>query len=207
MLGIEITQQAVFYGVVFGLIYAVFAAGFVLVYRATGVLNFAQGEIGAFGAAIFALFHVQYGVPYWLAFGFAIVATAVIGMVIELSVVRRLFDSPRLVLLIATVGVAQLLLFLRVSLPDIDGGGDVPVAVHRPVAADRLARRSCRARSSCSPSRPSAILALAVFMTQDTVRPRGASVGVERRHGARLRHQREAHVDDGVDDRRPRSRR
>ena len=63
MFGIEVTQQALFYGVVFGLIYAVFAAGFVLVYRCTGVLNFAQGEIGAFGVALFALFHVQYGVP------------------------------------------------------------------------------------------------------------------------------------------------
>src|SRR6185436_12458869 len=125
--GIEITQQALFYGVVFGLVYAVFAAGFVLVYRATGVLNFAQGEIGAMGAAIFALFHVQYNVPYWLAFACAIVATAVIGMVIELSVVRRLFDSPRLVLLIATVGIAQLLLFLRVSLPNIEGGGAFPL--------------------------------------------------------------------------------
>jgi len=100
--GIEVTQQALFYGVVFGLIYAVFAAGFVLVYRCTGVLNFAQGEIGAFGVAIFALFHVQYGVPYWLAFAFATIATAIIGMVIEMSVVRRLFSGPRLVLLIAT---------------------------------------------------------------------------------------------------------
>ena len=94
MLGLVVTQQAIFYGVVFGLIYAVFAAGFVLVYRSTGILNFAQGEIGAFGVAIFALFHVQYGVPYWLAFVFAVVATAVIGMVIELTVVRRLFNSP-----------------------------------------------------------------------------------------------------------------
>ena len=95
MFGIEMTQQALFYGVVFGLIYAVFAAGFVLVYRCTGVLNFAQGEIGAFGVALFALFHVQYGVPYWLAFAFAIGRDgAVIGMVIEMSVVRRLFSGP-----------------------------------------------------------------------------------------------------------------
>ncbi len=127
MFGVEVTQQALFYGVVFGLIYAVFAAGFVLVYRCTGVLNFAQGEIGAFGVALFALFHVQYGIPYWLAFAFATIATAIIGMVIEMSVVRRLFSGPRLVLLIATVGVAQLLLFLRVSLPKISAGGEFPL--------------------------------------------------------------------------------
>ena len=127
MFGIEVTQQALFYGVVFGLIYAVFAAGFVLVYRCTGVLNLAQGEIGAFGVALFALFHVQYGIPYWLAFAFATIATAIIGMVIEMSVVRRLFSGPRLVLLIATVGVAQLLLFLRVTLPKISAGGEFPL--------------------------------------------------------------------------------
>ncbi len=165
MFGIEITQQAVFYGAVFGLIYAVFAAGFVLVYRATGVLNFAQGEIGAFGAAIFALFHVQYGVPYWLAFGFAVVATAVIGMVIELSVVRRLFDSPRLVLLIATVGVAQLLLFLRVSLPNIEGGGAFPLPFTgrwQPTSSLVVLPREILVLTVA----PLAILALGLFMTK-----------------------------------------
>ena len=55
MLGIEITQQALFYGAISGLTYAVLAAGFVLVYRSTGVLNFAQGEIGAFGVAVIGL--------------------------------------------------------------------------------------------------------------------------------------------------------
>jgi ABC-type branched-subunit amino acid transport system ATPase component/ABC-type branched-subunit amino acid transport system permease subunit len=163
--GIEVTQQAIFYGAVFGLIYAVFAAGFVLVYRATGVLNFAQGEIGAMGAAIFALFHVQYDVPYWLAFGFAVVATAVIGMVIELSVVRRLFDSPRLVLLIATVGVAQLLLFLRVSLPNIEGGGAFPLPFTgqwEPTGSLVVLPREILVLTVA----PLAILALGVFMTK-----------------------------------------
>src|SRR5688500_20313169 len=100
-MGIEITQQALFYGAVSGLIYAILAAGFVLVYRSTGVLNFAQGEIGAFGVAIFALFNAGYGIPYWLSFFLAVALSALIGMVIELTVVRRLFASPRLVLLIA----------------------------------------------------------------------------------------------------------
>jgi len=163
--GIEITQQALFYGVVFGLVYAVFAAGFVLVYRATGVLNFAQGEIGAMGAALFALFHVQYGVPYWLAFAVAIVASGLIGMIIELSVVRRLFDSPRLVLLIATVGIAQLLLFLRVSLPNIEGGGDFPLPFTgqwQPTSSLVVLPREILVLTVA----PLAILALGVFMTR-----------------------------------------
>jgi ABC-type branched-subunit amino acid transport system ATPase component/ABC-type branched-subunit amino acid transport system permease subunit len=165
VLGITITQQAIFYGVVYGLIYAVFAAGFVLVYRATGVLNFAQGEIGAFGAALFALFHVQYGVPYWLAFAFAIVASALIGMVIELSVVRRLFESPRLVLLIATVGIAQLLLFLRVLLPEIEGGGAFPLPFTgqwEPTGSLVVLPREILVLTVA----PIAIIALGLFMTK-----------------------------------------
>ena len=165
MPGVEVTQQALFYGVVYGLIYAVFAAGFVLVYRSSGVLNFAQGEIGAFGVAIFALFHVQYGVPYWLSFASAVVITAVIAMVIELSVVRRLFESPRLVLLIATVGVAQLLLFLRVSLPNITAPGGFPVPFTgrwRPTDSLMVLPRELVVLIVA----PALVLGLALFMTR-----------------------------------------
>ncbi len=201
MLGIEITQQALFSGVVYGLIYAVFAAGFVLVYRSTGVLNFAQGEIGAFGVALFALFHVQYGVPYWFAFVFAVVATAIIGMVIELIVVRRLFDSPRLVLLIATVGVAQLLLFLRISLPDIDAGGGVPVAVHRAVAPERLDPRPAARDPRSDRSRRSSSSPSALFMTRTSfglaVRASASNSDTARVYGISV----QAHLDDRVDDR------
>jgi ABC-type branched-subunit amino acid transport system ATPase component/ABC-type branched-subunit amino acid transport system permease subunit len=124
---VHITQQALFYGVVSGLIYAILAAGFVLVYRCTGVLNFAQGEIGAFGVAVFALFNAGYGIPYWLSFGLAVGISALIGAVIELTVVRRLFHSPRLVLLIATIGLAQLLLVARLLLPDAAANETFPM--------------------------------------------------------------------------------
>jgi ABC-type branched-subunit amino acid transport system permease subunit/ABC-type branched-subunit amino acid transport system ATPase component len=127
VLALEVSQQTLFQGVVFGLVYAVLAAGFVLVYRSTGVLNFAQGEIGAFGVALFALFTVGYGINYWLALALAVAASAVIGAVIELTVVRRLFEAPRLVLLIATLGVAQLLLYFRFELPDIGSSGGFPL--------------------------------------------------------------------------------
>ena len=87
--GIEIAQQALLVGVVTGLTYAVFAAGFVLVYRSTGVLNFAQGELGAFGVALMALLRTQYSIPYWFALVLSVLACTVIGAVIELTVVRR----------------------------------------------------------------------------------------------------------------------
>jgi ABC-type branched-subunit amino acid transport system permease subunit/ABC-type branched-subunit amino acid transport system ATPase component len=120
MLAFTINQQMIFSGLIAGMTYAVFAAGFVLIYRSTGVLNFAQGEIGAFGAALLALLVVNYSIPYWFALVLVIAACAVIGAAIELTVVRRLFNSPRLVLLIATLGVAQLLVVFKIALPEID---------------------------------------------------------------------------------------
>ena len=129
LLGVEISQQALLVGLVTGLTYAAFAAGFVLIYRSTGVLNFAHGEMGAFGLAVFVLLLVNYDVNWWFAFVLAVAACAVAGAVVELVVVRRLFDSPRLVLLIATIGVGQILLLARISwIPDITAGGSIPTA-------------------------------------------------------------------------------
>ena len=129
LLGVEISQQALLVGVVTGLTYAAFAAGFVLIYRSTGVLNFAHGEMGAFGLALFVLLLVNYDVNWWFAFALAVAGCALAGAVVELVVVRRLFESPRLVLLIATIGVGQILLLARVSwIPDITAGGSIPTA-------------------------------------------------------------------------------
>lgn len=114
---IDVSAQMLVNGVIVGLVYAILAAGFVLVYRATGVLNFAAGEMGAFGVAVFCYLSAGLGVPYWPAFALAIAATAIVGLVVELSVIRRLFTASRLVVLIATIGVAQLLMVARMSLP------------------------------------------------------------------------------------------
>jgi len=127
-LGLTVSQQAVALGLVTGLTYAAFAAGFVLVYRSTGVLNFAHGEIGAFGVAVFVLLLVSYGVGWWLSFVLAMAVCAVLGMLIELVVIRRLFDAPRLVLLIATIGVGQVVLFAKVNLPSVVTPGPIPAA-------------------------------------------------------------------------------
>ena len=123
--GITIGQQSLALGLVTGLTYAAFAAGFVLIYRSTGVLNFAHGEVGAFGVALFVLLLAQYSVNWWLSFVLALAACAAIGMVIELIVIRRLFNSPRLVVLIATIGVGQIVLFAKFRLPSVAAPGPI----------------------------------------------------------------------------------
>ena len=124
-LGITISQQSLVLGSVTGLTYAAFAAGFVLIYRSTGVLNFAHGEVGAFGVALFVLLLAQYGLNWWLSFVLALAACAAMGMAIELIVIRRLFASPRLVVLIATIGVGQIVLFAKFNLPNVVAPGPI----------------------------------------------------------------------------------
>ena len=142
--GVAIGQQALVLGAVTGLAYAALAAGFVLVYRSTGVLNLAHGEIGAFGAALFVLLLAGYSFGYWLAFALAVLAGAAVAMTAELVVVRRLFRSPRLVLLIATVGLGKIVAFGKLSLPAVIAPGPIGApfdAVWTPTAHIRLQAR------------------------------------------------------------------
>jgi ABC-type branched-subunit amino acid transport system permease subunit/ABC-type branched-subunit amino acid transport system ATPase component len=129
MLGLTITSQIVFNGVVVGLVYALLAIGIVLVFRASGVINFAQGQFGALGASLMAVLYVNEGISFAITVPLAILSGAVIGGLTELLVVRRLFNQPRLLLFVATVGVAQVILLLQLQLPQID----LPVSYPTPI--------------------------------------------------------------------------
>ena len=110
MLGIDVNASVLVLGAVTGLTYGVLAVGLVLVYRSNKVINFAHGEIGAFGAAVCGLLVVRWGVPYWIAMAAALAVGCVVGALTEVAVVRRLRHAPKLMSLVATLGVAQFLL-------------------------------------------------------------------------------------------------
>lgn len=129
-LGWKFPAQTLFNGMVLGLGYSVIAAGLVLIYRCSGIINVAQAAVGAFGVNCFALLFRNFSLPYPLAMALGVAASVLIGVLIELLVIRRLFDASRVVLLIATVGVAQLIAFLILSaLPDVESGR-IPVALN-----------------------------------------------------------------------------
>jgi len=115
----HLSVETVVIGALTGLTYGVLGAGLVLIYRATKVINFAHGEIGAFGAALLAKLVLDLHWNYFVAFGAMLVVGGAIGAVIELLVVRRLFRAPRLVLLVATIGVSQLLFVAQLKLPGV----------------------------------------------------------------------------------------
>jgi ABC-type branched-subunit amino acid transport system ATPase component/ABC-type branched-subunit amino acid transport system permease subunit len=108
--GLQITSGVLALGAITGMTYGILAVGLVLVYRSNKVVNFAHGEIGAFGAAVCGVLVVKWGVPYWLALLAALAVSALIGAGTEVTVVRRLRNAPKLMSLVATLGVAQFLL-------------------------------------------------------------------------------------------------
>ena len=128
-LGLLISEQIVFNGIVLGMLYALLALGVVLIFRASGVINFAQGAFGAFGASVLAVLYVNEGIPFYLTIPLAIISGALFGGLTELFVVRRLFKQPRLLLFIATIGVAQIVLLLQLQLPEVDQPVSFPTPI------------------------------------------------------------------------------
>ena len=88
--GWDITAQYVFRGFIEGLTYGMVALGLVLIYKASGVINFAQGQFGAFGALLMTIINFNYGIPIGVGLVLAILCGAALGGITELLVVRAL---------------------------------------------------------------------------------------------------------------------
>lgn len=124
-------------GLVIGMANALLAVGLVLIYKANRVINLAHGELGAFAVAVMLALVRNTNMNYWLALLISLACTGVLAAMIERTVLRRLFRSPRLIMMIATIGVAQLIIVTRLLIPkpqtsfgdDIvaGGGGAFPV--------------------------------------------------------------------------------
>jgi ABC-type branched-subunit amino acid transport system permease subunit len=113
----SIPASVVIEGVILGLNYGLLALGLVLIYRTSRVLNFAQGQLGVVAAVLVVKLHDDYGIFYWAALFFAVAIAAGAGAVSEL-VLRRLFNRPRVLVMVATVGLSQVL-YLFTVLPFI----------------------------------------------------------------------------------------
>jgi ABC-type branched-subunit amino acid transport system ATPase component/ABC-type branched-subunit amino acid transport system permease subunit len=117
LLAFDVPRQVVFSGVVTGMTYGVMAVGIILIYRSTRVINFAIAAMGGFGAALLARMVINWNVNFWVALAICVVLGGALGAVVDLLMIRRLFDAPRVIVLVATIGAAQLLLFAQGVLP------------------------------------------------------------------------------------------
>ena len=101
--------QFVVKGVALGGVYALVALGFVVVFKATGVINFAQGSLMLVGAYLTYATSVQWGLPFPLAVLLAAAGAVLVSLTVERLVVRRLASQPAIAVVLATLGVAIVL--------------------------------------------------------------------------------------------------
>src|SRR5436305_1837376 len=105
-------MKAVVIGWFQGAAYGLLAVGIVLVYKGARVFNFAQGEFGTVAAFVtWSLFRNAH-LPYLVAAVVGLAAAVLLGILVERAVVRPLLDAPRITLLVATLGVALLIIAL-----------------------------------------------------------------------------------------------
>ena len=124
-IALVVTQQLLFpapagsfvSGLVLGSITSLIAVAMYLVYRANNVLNFAAGELGLLPAVFAMLLVLESGWNWYLSFFLALLCAAAIGVATEFLIVRRFFQSPRLVLTVATLGIGELLAVFALYLP------------------------------------------------------------------------------------------
>jgi branched-chain amino acid transport system permease protein len=92
-------------GLLSGVMYSLVALGFVLIYKASGVFNFAQGAMVFFAALTFVGF-LEMGLHFWVAFVLSLGAMVMLGLLTERIVLRPLVNQPPISLFMATIGLA-----------------------------------------------------------------------------------------------------
>jgi branched-chain amino acid transport system permease protein len=95
-------------GLLAGVMYSLVALGFVLIYKASGVFNFAQGSM-VFFAALTVVGFTGMGVPFWLSIGLALVTMLLLALFTERVVLRPLVNQPQITLFMATIGLSFLI--------------------------------------------------------------------------------------------------
>lgn len=106
---LKATLGVVVDGALYGGRVALIALGIALVYRANRVVNFAQGDLGGLPAVFGVMLVIAWGWSYWLGLVVGLAAAVLLGVLVETLIIRRFADAPRLVLTVATIGLAQLL--------------------------------------------------------------------------------------------------
>ncbi|MFL2696133.1 MAG: branched-chain amino acid ABC transporter permease [Candidatus Actinomarina sp.] len=105
----NIFLQATFEGLSLGAVYSLVAIGFVLIFRATDVLSFAQPAMVVVGAGIISYFSTQVGIPFLFAFFLGIILTGVLGLILERTFLRPMVGEPVFSVAVLTIGIDILL--------------------------------------------------------------------------------------------------
>jgi len=97
--------QLVVNGAAAGCIYGLIALGFVLIYKATEMVNFAQGDIMMLGGFVAFSLIARHGMPYWVGALIAVAVTAAFGFILDAVVLRRVIGQPQFAVVMLTLGL------------------------------------------------------------------------------------------------------
>ncbi len=153
----DIFLQQVVSGLATGGIYASLALALVMIYQATDVVNFAQGEMAMFSTYL-AWSMLNAGLPYWVAFIATLVLAFVGGLLIERVVIRPVENAPVLAVVIVCIGLLVILnsvagwIYSYIQKPFPSPFPGKPITCGRPRRTRRRAGCAACAWAGCSPS-------------------------------------------------------
>ena len=105
----DIFLQLIVTGLATGGVYGLIALGFVLIYKATSILNLATGAFMSLGAFVCLSMLTQAGAPFWVAFTGTLVFAFLLGLIIERLILRQLIGEPIIWVIMVTIGLAFML--------------------------------------------------------------------------------------------------
>ncbi len=123
-------------GAEFGAVNGLLALGLVLTYRASRVINFSYGAMGALAATVAVELNLAHHVNWFVCIGIALLVGAALGIVVDGIIRWRFFTAPRLIVMVVTIGLAQLFGGIQLLVPgwlggpSIVGGVDTPLTAH-----------------------------------------------------------------------------
>ena len=115
--------QLVINGLIVGTLYGVVAMCFVLIYKSTQIVNFAQGEFLLIGAWVCWALLVKFGLPFWIGFPITLVFMLAFGVLLQVVVLRPMIGEPIISVIMVTIGLS---IFFQAMMKWLFGGWAQP---------------------------------------------------------------------------------
>ena len=100
--------QLLIVGISQGCVYGLMALGFVMIYKATEMINFAQGDMMMLGSFVAWTLIMDLGMPFWLGVPATLIIMASFGALVDILIVRRVIGQPQFAVIILTLGLGSI---------------------------------------------------------------------------------------------------
>lgn len=138
----DILPQLIVSGIAVGGVYALIALGFVLIYKATSIINFATGEFMMIGAYFFYTAMVMAGLPAVPSFLAVMLAASLLGFLVERTILRHMLGQPTISIVMVTIGLSSILMGLAEIIWSTDFKNFPPLFPRAPVVVGDIIIRS-----------------------------------------------------------------